>query len=84
MVSTACSEGFWELQSKNIWRPKVGNHCPKVKPETEHLKLILHTIVSILELVLTKIAWPQHLAKMFWGTVLFLLCPHCSVLLACS
>ena len=22
-------EGFWELSSKNIWRPKVGNNCCK-------------------------------------------------------
>ena len=32
-ASTTTSDGqdFWELKSKNIWRPKVGNHCSRQK-----------------------------------------------------
>ena len=26
LVSRGDGEGFWELESKNIWRPKVGDH----------------------------------------------------------
>ena len=27
LASTAVGESFWELQSKNIWELKLGNHC---------------------------------------------------------
>ena len=26
-TSTSTGQDFWELKSKNIWRPKVGDHC---------------------------------------------------------
>ena len=26
LASRGSGEGFWELESKNIWRPKVGDH----------------------------------------------------------
>ena len=29
LASTGGGEGFWELQFKKIWRPKVGDHCFK-------------------------------------------------------
>ena len=29
LASKGGGEGFWELYSKNIWRPKVGDHCSK-------------------------------------------------------
>ena len=25
-TTTSAGQGFWELKSKNIWRPKVGDH----------------------------------------------------------
>ena len=28
-ATTSAGQDFWELKSKNIWRPKVGDHCPK-------------------------------------------------------
>ena len=29
LASRDGGEGFWELQSKNIWRPKIGDHCSR-------------------------------------------------------
>ena len=26
-TTTSSDQDFWELKSKNIWRPKVGDHC---------------------------------------------------------
>ena len=26
-TTTSAGQDFWELKSKNIWRPKVGDHC---------------------------------------------------------
>ena len=26
-TTTTAGQDFWELKSKNIWRPKVGDHC---------------------------------------------------------
>ena len=28
-TTTSAGQDFWELKSKNIWRPKVGDHCYK-------------------------------------------------------
>ena len=27
-TTTSAGKDFWELKSKNIWRAKVGHHCP--------------------------------------------------------
>ena len=29
LTITSSGQDFWELKSKNIWRPKVGDHCTK-------------------------------------------------------
>ena len=29
-TTTSAGQDFWELKSKNIWRPKVGDHCIKI------------------------------------------------------
>ena len=26
-TTTPAGQDFWEMKSKNIWRPKVGDHC---------------------------------------------------------
>ena len=26
-TTTSAGQDFWELKSKNIWKPKVGDHC---------------------------------------------------------
>ena len=31
LAGTASREGFWELESKNLWGPKVGNHLTRFK-----------------------------------------------------
>ena len=28
-TTTSAGQDFWELKSKNIWKPKVGDHCPR-------------------------------------------------------
>ena len=28
-TTTSAGQDFWELKSKNIWRPKVGDHCAR-------------------------------------------------------
>ena len=33
-TTTFASQDFWELKSKNIWRPKVGDHCSKALLQT--------------------------------------------------
>ena len=27
-TTTSAGQDVWELKFKNIWRPKVGDHCP--------------------------------------------------------
>ena len=28
-TTTSAGQDFWELKSRNIWRPKVGDHCSR-------------------------------------------------------
>ena len=28
-TTTSAGQDFWEVKSRNIWRPKVGDHCAK-------------------------------------------------------
>ena len=32
-TTTSAGQDFWELKSKNIWRPKVGDHCYRASSE---------------------------------------------------
>ena len=62
-------EGFWELQSKNIWRPKVGDHCFKWKVQTcvfqgfEFQLFVFYNIKKDLMQRLGCAAWPQRFSS---------------------
>ena len=29
-IATSAGQDFWELKSKNIWRPKIGDYCSRI------------------------------------------------------
>ena len=35
LTTTSAGQDFWELKSKNFWRPKVGDHCSNRKEQME-------------------------------------------------
>ena len=64
-TTTSAGQDFWDLKSKNIWRPKVGDHWVKASPtQLSVLQWELITpIVDQLACVKQKLEFPRHDAE---------------------